>query len=653
MATEIQRLLIANRGEIARRIQRTCRRIGIETVAVFSDADAAALFVAEADLAVRIGGPAPADSYLRGDAILDAARAAGADAIHPGYGFLAENAGFAQAVLDAGMTWVGPSPAAIEQMGSKQRAKAVAVQAGVPVIPGYHGDDQSDATLEAESARIGVPLLVKASAGGGGKGMRVVRSLDELAAAVAAARREAAAAFGDDTLLLEKYVENPRHIEIQIVGDADGVTALFERECSVQRRHQKIVEEAPSAFVTPALRTAMSEAAESLGSALAYTNAGTVEFIVDADGSFYFLEVNTRLQVEHPVTEEVTGIDLVEQQLRIAEGHLLDRAAIPASPRGHAIEVRLYAEDVGAGFLPATGRLLDFHVPDGVRVETGVAAGDEVSVHYDPMIAKLIAHGASRAEAIRKLRRALGATSIAGLTTNAEFLRALLADPSYVSANVHTQWLEPYLQTEAGAALARTAGPERERARIAVVAAGVLERAARRGVLQTLPIGFRPVGSGPDREAFADGEVAYRILGGDASRMILEVDDARWIASGSGTQLTLEGPDALRSTYRVVRAGSVAAATAIDGCHDFELRPRFRQPGAEDTEGGCVAPMPGAMVAVHVAVGDAVTAGQPVAVLEAMKMEHTVTAPDDGTVAEVRVAARDQVEAGTVLLVIE
>ena len=449
MTQPIHKVLIANRGEIARRIMRTCRAMGVETVAVYSDADAAMPFVREADEAVRLG-PAPSrESYLVVERILEAAERTGADAIHPGYGFLAENADFAQAVADAGRVFIGPTPDAIRAMGSKKEAKALVAKAGVPVVPGYDGADQDPAVLAAKAKEIGFPVLLKASAGGGGKGMKRVDEAGQLEAAIESAKREAMSSFGDDVLLVEKYVERPRHVEIQIFGDAHGnVVHLFERECSIQRRHQKVLEESPSPALDEALRAKMGEAAVEAGKAIGYRNAGTVEFILGQDGSFYFLEVNTRLQVEHPVTEGVTGLDLVREQLRVAEGHPLSFTQGSLEMRGAALEARVYAEDPAGGFLPQSGPVIDWHLPEleGVRVDAGVESGSEVGIHYDPMLAKIITVGADRVEATRRMRRALRALSVQGLTTNRAFLLKVLEHPAYLEGAIHTHFIEEHAE---------------------------------------------------------------------------------------------------------------------------------------------------------------------------------------------------------------
>ncbi|HEV7126442.1 MAG TPA: biotin carboxylase N-terminal domain-containing protein, partial [Ktedonobacterales bacterium] len=440
----IHKVLIANRGEIACRILRTCRALGIATVAVFSDADASARHVREADEAVRIGASAPAASYLNVAALIEAAERTGADALHPGYGFLAEHAPFAAACQSAGVIFIGPPPAVIAQMGSKRTARQMMAAAGVPVVPGYDGEEQSDERFRAAAREIGYPVMVKAAAGGGGKGMRVVASAHDLPAALAAARREALAAFADDTLLLERALEEPRHIEFQIFGDAQGhLLHLGERECTIQRRHQKIIEETPSTALTPELRARMADAALRVGRQLAYTNAGTVEFMLDAAGNFYFLEVNTRLQVEHPITELVTGLDLVAWQILVAEGHPLPLTQDAIHQRGHAIEVRVYAEDPASGFLPATGTIARWEEPEGagIRVESGILSGDEVTPYYDPLLAKICAHGAERGEALRCLDYALGATTLFGVRNNLDFLRRALRHPAHVAGTFSTAFV--------------------------------------------------------------------------------------------------------------------------------------------------------------------------------------------------------------------
>jgi len=633
----IHKLLVANRGEIAARVFRTAHELGIATVAVFSDADAELPYVALADEAVRLPGAAPADTYLRGDLLIAAARATGADAVHPGYGFLSENAGFARDCAAAGLTFVGPSPEAIAAMGSKTEAKAMMAAAGVPTLPGVTIDAHTD--LRAEAARIGFPVLVKAAFGGGGRGMRIVATPDELADAVASARREAASAFGDDTVFLERYVVDPRHVEVQILGDAHGsVVALFERDCSIQRRHQKIVEECPSPVVDEALRGELSGAAVAAGKALGYTGAGTVEFVMDDTGAFWFLEVNTRLQVEHPVTELVTGLDLVALQLRVAEGEPLPAEVTEARIHGHAIEVRLYAEDVPAGFLPATGTLHRFRIPDGVRVDAGVADGSVVGPHYDPMLAKVIAHGATRAAAARRLRRALRGAQIHGVVTNRDLLVAILADADFLAGR--------YVRLPS---LVRGEAPDPLRAAVAALA----EAAGRRS---GFPSGWRNVPAHPQQVAYSvDGRevaVAYRFrrdgveIAVDGEPLSIE------LVSATPERVVLD-VDGVRRAFAVHRTAAAVYVDDAAGSAALGRVPRFPDPNAHAAAGSLLAPMPGAVVRVAAAAGDRVTAGQALVVLEAMKMEHTVAAPLDGVLTALHVQPGDQVESGQALAVVE
>ena len=650
----LRRVLVANRGEIACRVLRTCRELGLGTVAVYSDADRAAPHVALADVAVRLGPAPAADSYLSIPAILDAARATGADAIHPGYGFLSENADFARAVVEAGLVFVGPSPLVIQLLGSKQEAKRRAVAAGVPVVPGYNGDDQATATLEREARQLGFPLLVKASAGGGGKGMRIVRRADELSYALDAARREAAGAFGDDTLLLERYVERPRHVEIQILGDHHGnLIHLWERECSIQRRHQKVIEEAPSPALGPELRQQMGAAGVAVGRAVGYTSAGTVEFILGPDGAFYFLEVNTRLQVEHPVTELTCGLDLVREQLRIARGEPLGYGEAP-SQRGHAIEVRLYAEDPAAGYLPTTGTLAAFELPTapGLRVDAGVVTGSEIGIHYDPMLAKIIAHAPARADAAALLAWALERAVIAGVVTNRELLARVLRHPAFLAGELDTHFLDRHGElatapTEpaviARAALAATLW-QHER-----------DRRAPRPLPQVEP-GWRNVWVADQHAGWRCGEVAadvaYRHLGGgrfdvrapDGSHRVelIAADDRQvaWQVGGLAWQARVVE---VAGGVHVAGAGWAVTLAAVA---------RFPEQRAAVVAGSLVAPMPGKVVKLLVAVGDAVAAGAPLMILEAMKMELPVKAGVAGTVASLAVAAGEQVAADQLLAVV-
>ena len=631
-------LLVANRGEIARRVFRTARAMGMRCVAVFTDADDRAPFVLEADEAIRLPG-----GYLDVGAILAAAHAAGADAIHPGYGFLSENAGFARAVETAGLTWVGPSPSVIETMGDKLAAKQAATEAGVPTLPS--GDPSGD--------WAGYPVLVKAAAGGGGKGMRIVEAADDLDEAVAAAKREAAGAFGDDTVFLERYVRRSRHVEIQILGDAHGTLVhLGERECSIQRRHQKIVEESPSPVVDDDMRGAMGEAALRLAKSIGYQSAGTVEFLVDDDTrEFFFLEVNTRLQVEHPVTEEVTGIDLVREQLRIAAGQPLGWTQDDVAFRGHAIEVRLYAEDPASGFLPAIGTVAAFEpsAEPAVRWESGVEAGSVVGVDYDPMLAKVVAHGPTRAEAAGRLALALERLHLGGITTNRDFLAATLRHPAFLAGDTTTDFIERHDPPR------RLELDENGLRSVASVAALWLQGINRASapVLADLPSGWRnarlpaqevTLVHGQDRVTVAyqsrrDGSFAV----GDATAVVHE-----WSADGIDVEV-----DGRRSRHRISRVGERLFVQTPRGTVELDVVPRFVAPGTAEPTGGFVAAMPGVVLDVRCAPGDVVIAGQTLVVLEAMKMEHRMNAPADGIVAEVRVVPGQHVELGAVLVVFE
>ncbi len=649
----IDKVLIANRGEIALRVMRTCKEMGIATVAVFSDADADAPFVRFADEAVRIGPPAARESYLVITALLDAARVTGANAIHPGYGFLSENAAFAEAVADAGLVFIGPPAPVIAKLGSKQQAKRIAQAANVPVVPGYEGDDQSNAALIAASKSIGYPLLVKASAGGGGKGMRVVRADGELAEALDRARGEAKSSFGDDTLLLERYVDRPRHIEIQILGDQHGnVVHLWERECSIQRRHQKVIEEAPSVALDAARRAAMGKAAVELGKAVGYVGAGTVEFIADQQGSFYFLEVNTRLQVEHPVTELTTGLDLVREQIRIARGEPLGYTEAPPQ-RGSAIEVRLCAEDPERDYLPTTGTLYAVDIPPTIRADVGVVAGSEIGIHYDSMLGKLIAHAPTRREAAQILRRALDELWIPGLITNREHLSRILAHPAFLAGELDTHFLERH----AGELAAPM--PGLDRVRVAAVALTLHGIAVRRESAPLAPPGWRNVpvadqavtylyGDAPSEVALgyrptAEGGVAIAIGGKTTTVSRFGLDgDRLWFVEGSGH----------RRTARVIVRGA-RAWVQVDGLTlALAEQPKFPALATRVVAGGLIAPMPGKVVKVLVGEGQEVAAGAALVVLEAMKMEHTVRAAEAGTVRAIHVAVGDQVDTDRLLAIV-
>jgi propionyl-CoA carboxylase alpha chain len=661
MTQSIGTLLIANRGEIAARIIRTAHALGIATVAVYSDPDAEAPYVTLADQAVRLPGAAPADTYLRGDLIIAAAAATGAGAVHPGYGFLSENAAFARACADAGLTFVGPSPGTIQAMSDKVAAKAMMAAAGVPVLTGVTVTDSESTAAAART--VGFPLLVKAAFGGGGRGMRLVTDPDDLNHAVDAARREAAAAFGDGTVFLERYVPDPRHVEVQILGDAHGdVVSLFERECSIQRRYQKIVEESPSPAVDGKLRAALTEAAVTAGRAAGYTGAGTVEFVLDRDGSFYFLEMNTRLQVEHPVTEAVTGLDLVELQLRVAEGEPLPPEVREAVITGHAIEVRLYAEDVPAGFLPVTGTLHRFAIPSGpgLRVDTGFRDGSTVSPYYDAMLAKVIAHGRTRADAARLLARALRTAEIHGLTTNRDLLVAILREPEFLAGATDTGYLtrhEPAALIEAEAeAEAGAASAPAQHALVAALARQAVNRAAA-PVLGTLPSGWRNVVSASQRVSYTAAgkqyDVAYRVLGDTVQASVNDVPLGQTIRHSTGTDRVDLEIDGLHRVYRVHQVGVNTYVDASDGSSALTEVPRFGDPEKLAPAGSLLAPMPGLVRRVLVEVGAAVTAGQPLLVLEAMKMEQTVAAPAAGVVAELRAKPGEQVAPGQVLAVLE
>jgi propionyl-CoA carboxylase alpha chain len=657
-STALTRLLVANRGEIARRIFRTCRDMGIETVAVFSDADADAPFVAEADVAVHLPGKAPADTYLRIDLLLDAARRTGADAVHPGYGFLSEDASFARAVADAGLAWVGPPADAIAAMGSKLRAKAMMAEAGVPVLEGVDATGLSRAQVEQAAAVIGYPVLVKASAGGGGRGMRIVPVAEALAAAVDSARREAESAFGDGTVFLERYVERPRHVEVQVIADAHGhVVALFERDCSIQRRHQKVLEEAPSPAVDDALRARLCEAAVAAARAVHYTGAGTVEFVVAPDGTPAFLEMNTRLQVEHPVTELVTGLDLVRLQLLVAQGLPLPPEVAQARLHGHAIEARLYAEDPTRGFLPSTGTLHRFEIPcaEGIRVDSGVESGSVVGMHYDAMLAKVMAHAPTRAEASARLAAALAGARLHGVRTNRDLLVRTLRSPAWLAGDVDTSFLEVHDPKVLGRPLA--GGDAVRLHAVAAALAGAHDRRAGAAVQPGLPSGWRNVPSDLQRTSYtvAGDEVrvgyAFRRTG-----LAVEVDGEALagvvLHSASATSVDL-AVDGVRRHYDI---HVVAATTYVDsscGASTLVEAERYPDPGSGLSEGSLTAPMPGTVVRAGTQVGSRVGTGDVLVVLEAMKMEHAVRATVDGTVSEVRVGAGDQVDSGAVLVVID
>ncbi|MBF9046265.1 biotin/lipoyl-binding protein [Rhodobacterales bacterium LSUCC0031] len=639
------KILIANRGEIACRVIGTARAMGVRTVAVYSDADVSARHVAMADEAVHIGGPRPVDSYLRGAAIIAAAQATGAEAIHPGYGFLSENPDFVEAVEAAGLVFIGPSAAAIRAMGLKDAAKALMAQAGVPVVPGYHGADQDPAHLAQAAAAIGYPILIKAVAGGGGKGMRRVDDPAEFATALDSAKAEAAGAFGNDAVLIEKYVETPRHIEVQVFGDGRRAVHLFERDCSLQRRHQKVIEEAPAPGMTDEMRAAMGQAAVRAAEAIGYAGAGTVEFIVDAsrglrpDG-FWFMEMNTRLQVEHPVTEAITGIDLVAWQLRVASGEDLPCAQEDLAITGHAFEARLYAEDVAAGFLPATGRLVHLRFPQYARADTGVRAGDEISPWYDPMIAKIIVHGPTRAVALRKLADALDQTQVAGSVTNLSFLRRLAAHPRFAAGDMDTGLIARDQEM-----LAQADAPSSHHYALAAVAALGLDGAA--GPLAGFTL-WAPL----QRQVVLRyaGEVITAVVTRDpAGPWQVALDQTAHAVARDGNGWCIDGAKVLAE---VVVTGGAAHVFWADA-QSFEIVDPLAVAGqVSDGAGQVGAPMPGLVKAVFVAKGDHVTAGDRLAVMEAMKMEHALRAPRDGIVAEVLVDVGVQVAAGAPLIIL-
>ncbi|MEV8146439.1 biotin carboxylase N-terminal domain-containing protein [Specibacter sp. NPDC078709] len=664
----ITRVLVANRGEIARRVFHSCRERGISTVAVFSTPDAGAPFVLDADTAVHLPGTAASDTYLRGEAIIAAALRAGADAIHPGYGFLSENAGFARAVQAAGLVWIGPPPAAIDSMGSKIESKLLVAAGGVPVLT----ELDPAAVTEAQ-----LPVLIKASAGGGGRGMRIVRALTDLPAELATARTEAASAFADGTVFCEPYLETGHHVEVQIMADAHGtVWAVGERECSIQRRHQKVVEEAPSPLVerTPGMREKLFEAAVAAAKAVDYVGAGTVEFLADEAGRFYFLEMNTRLQVEHPVTECTTGLDLVALQLEVAAGAKLPDtkpAPAPGSVGAAAIEVRLYAEDPAAGWAPQTGTVqrfdvdglaADFALPvreRGLRLDSSIAAGSSVSIHYDPMLAKLIAWAPTRTEAARTLAKALATARIHGVRTNRDLLVNILRHPAFLAGETDTAFLPTHgLEILA----APVAGPEEEKlAALAAALAGAERRRAQArmngGVLGGLPSGWRNLRSQPATTSLAGpgGEHHLRYVLGRAG---LEADGlgGTAVVHLSAEKVSLEVDGLVRSwqvAHYETGAGTVIEVDGGGGSVTFTEVARFPDPSLAVAEGSLTAPMPGAVVSVHVQAGDTVTAGQPLLVLEAMKMLHTIGAPTDGTVAELPVTVGQNVDVGMVLAVVD
>ena len=655
----INSILIANRGEIASRIIRTCKKMGIRSVAIYSDADRGTPYTREADQAVHIGGNDLATSYLDQDKIIATAQKVGADAIHPGFGFLSENAGFAQKVQDAGLIFIGPRPEAIEAMGSKSKAKDIMRKHEVPVIPGYQGEDQSVERLSAEALKIGFPVLLKAAAGGGGKGMRIVNAEKELKASIEGAKREGQSSFGDDELIIEKYFPSSRHIEFQIFGDQHGnAIHLLERECSIQRRYQKIIEESPSPALTEALRSEMGEAAVKAAKSLNYDNAGTVEFILSDKNEFFFLEVNTRLQVEHPVTEEVTGLDLVQMQIEVAEGRPLSVTQEDIKGNGYAIECRLYAEDAANDFMPATGKILKWSTPDidGLRIETGVESGSVISTHYDPMIAKLITHGKDRAEAQRKMSAALSNLNCLGLTTNQDFLKAILANTDFQAGKYDTHFLLnqfSYTKEQSQQAV--------EVAAIAASAFDKAERESKRTLLKNMPSGWRNNFYQSHQETFLNGEdeilVKYNetnytlvIASEERTKQSVSDDYQVHVQEISGHEILLE-LNGIQERFTVVRSGNdYFIQHAQNGTVNLTRKERFPVKEAEKVKGGYISPMPGKVIKLLVEPGQEVKSGDGLLVLLSMKMENTICADEDGTVEEIYVNAEEDLEAGKLLL---
>jgi 3-methylcrotonyl-CoA carboxylase alpha subunit len=670
-----RKILIANRGEIACRIARTACRLGVSTVAVYSDADARSLHVESCAEAYRIGPPPPRESYLDGDAIIAVAKRARAEAIHPGYGFLSENEAFARACADAGVVFIGPPPAAIAAMGSKSAAKSIMSAAGVPVVPGYHGDDQDGALLAREAARVGFPVLIKATAGGGGKGMKVATGAGDFGAALVSARREAKASFGDDRVLLERYLTAPHHIEIQVFADTRGnVVHLFERDCSVQRRHQKVLEEAPAPGMEPARRRAMGDAAIAAAKAIGYVGAGTVEFIAEQDGTFYFMEMNTRLQVEHPVTEMITGLDLVEWQLRVAAGEALPKSRPMLAIDGHAIEARVYAEDPARGFLPSVGRIAHWRMPDRsarVRVDTGFREGDDVTPFYDPLLAKVITWGEDRERARDELLRALAACEVTGVATNIAFLERVVAHGAFASGRIDTGLIDAHRD----ALIAPPVGVPRR----ALVAAALDEyravEAAARAAAASSADGHSPWNL---TDAWWTGTATHHLEfafddGGQRHALAIKPLPDGWIriaGEGFAAEARAEARvaglwiESREANDGIVHHDAYAASVVREGDVRHVVAPGVRarlvyvdplaHAGAETETGGhLTAPMSGTVVAVMVAVGDAVDKGAALIVLEAMKMEHTIVAPVSGRVAAVHFAVGDRVGEGADLVDVE
>ena len=659
-----KKILIANRGEIACRVAATARRMGIQTVAVYSDADAGAKHVQACDEAVHVGGSAPKDSYLRWERILEAAKATGAEAVHPGYGFLSENEDFAKACAAAGLVFIGPPASAILAMGLKAESKRLMESAGVPLVPGYHGADQDPALLQREADRIGYPALIKASAGGGGKGMRVVEKSEDFAAALASCQREAINSFGSDAVLIEKYVQRPRHIEIQVFGDTQGnCVYLFERDCSVQRRHQKVLEEAPAPGMTEALRAQMGAAAVAAAKAVNYVGAGTVEFIVEQTAydkpesmKFYFMEMNTRLQVEHPVTEAITGLDLVEWQLRVASGEPLPLQQSEIRMTGHAIEARICAENPDNNFLPATGTLQVYRKPQAssfergtIRIDDGVREGDTISPFYDSMVAKLIVHGDTREQALARLDTALAQTHIVGLNTNVQFLRHVVRSQAFATAQLDTALIQ-----RESAVLFKQDPVGLQAAAAAVIAGALQAEAAAQGADPfSRRDGWQSHGTTRRRfELEYDGQPVRAVLTYGPQRLLQVGEGAesalQFTPQGDGLWVQFSGQ---RTHSTVHMQGEVRHVFTPQGATRISLLDPLAHAGEVAQEGGrLTAPMPGKVVSFAVKAGDKVKAGQALAVMEAMKMEHTISAPQDGTVAELLYAPGDQVADGAELL---
>jgi acetyl-CoA carboxylase biotin carboxylase subunit len=650
---QIAKILVANRGEIACRVMRTARAMGISTVAVYSDADRDALFVRIADEAICIGGTHASESYLVQDKIIAAAKKTGADAIHPGYGFLSENASFSKRCKDEAIIFIGPSAEAVTAMGSKIGAKELMKKAGVPVVPGYNGADQSIGTLKKEAAKIGYPILIKASAGGGGKGMRIVNKEEELEASIEGASREAEKSFGDGTLLMEKYFSSAKHIEFQIFGDQHGTyTHFFDRECSLQRRYQKVIEESPSPSLTPELRKQMGDAAVAAARSINYTNAGTVEFILDKSGVFYFLEVNTRLQVEHPVTEETTGLDLVRLQIEVAQGLPLSHTAETVTQHCHSIECRICAEDPENNFFPDTGEILFWQEPqlEGLRYDSGVVTGSKIDVFYDSLISKVISRGATRAEAIRRMVNALDKTVILGITTNRDFLKELLLNPAYIDGSFDTKLIEREYSTYKK--------PVSERALHSSAIAAVVSEWSKRSIHEPFAHslnGWRNISYQPQifELEYAGAKLKVQYTYQQQQKFDIAIGETKYAVESAHVghnELTIIIDGHRQKFYTVGGNKQLFVQHPSEGTFRFKEVPRFTDPGASQSKGGYIAPMPGEIIKVLVKPGDKVLAGKGLLVMSSMKMETTIEAHTDGEVEEVFVAEKLFVEADTVLL---